>query len=292
MGPSPLDMMAQAFEDENFKSAIGQQINMVRAGLAQFESNVGAQFYMAALEWSQGGVDEQTFIAKLTPILKENMVKTVDDPKQYLQNAKASLTAMPPEIRGQFEMVSNGLDKLMASSEWPAAMERVKEKVASFMPEACRTIFKFLDLDENGTITGKEIQLLKHVLDAFVHLGQRATASAGTLEQKEKGTVQEDAKDICCAIFDILDRDGDGKVTADELIKFGQKLVSFLCGYAKCAAEMAFEGFYCELAGVVVAEVWKAGEFGDGVDMEGLRMKLQMMPMILMGMVSEPPPSA
>lgn len=59
--------------------------------------------------------------------------------------------------------------------------------------------------------------MLKHVLDAFVHLGQRATASAGILEQKEKGTVQEDAKDICCAIFDILDRDGDGKVTADKV---------------------------------------------------------------------------
>merc|ERR1712232_1141592 len=225
---------------------------------------------MAALEWSQGGVDEQTFIAKLTPILKENMVKTVEDPKQYLTNAKAQLSAMPPEIGAQLGMVTAGLDKLMASPEWKPAMERVKEKVSSFMPEACRTIFRFLDLDENGTITGKEIQLLKHVLDALVHLGQRATASAGSLEQKEKGTVQEDAKDICCAIFDILDRDGDGKVTAEELIKFGQKMISFLCGYAKVVAEMAFEGFYAEVAGVVVAEIWKEGDFGDGVDMEGL----------------------
>jgi len=50
MGPSPLDMLAQVFEDDNFRSGVGQQISTIRGGLAQFESNVGAQFYMA--QWS------------------------------------------------------------------------------------------------------------------------------------------------------------------------------------------------------------------------------------------------
>merc|ERR1712146_615530 len=195
------------------------------ACMAEFEKNVGAQLYMAAMEWAQGGVDEATFISKLVPIFKENMTKQMANPDGILDNALAFQSGPQAEMGGA--IAKQALQALKGDESWPAAIKKAQETAATYMPDACRVIFKFLDLDNNGTVSRKEIQLLKHVMDAAVNLGERAVAKPGDIGATAEGDTQSFVKDLMVAVFEILDRDGDGKVTVDELVDFAQRVIVF-----------------------------------------------------------------
>merc|ERR1711957_792211 len=89
--------------------------------------------------------------------------------KQQL-DAMALLGSPVPE--GQQAMITQGVQA--ASSEVLPAMKRGVERGSEYLPEYARTLFRFLDIDGSGVITKKEIQLLKALLDALLHLGERA----------------------------------------------------------------------------------------------------------------------
>merc|ERR1719487_2733054 len=63
----------------------------------------------------------------------------------------------------------------MTSPEFEAimtnAMAAYQNKFCEFAPEICRQIFKFIDIDNSGTITRREVTVMKSVMDGFLRLG-------------------------------------------------------------------------------------------------------------------------
>merc|ERR1712127_36584 len=77
-----LDMVSQIFADDGSQGPKAQLViamKTTRESFAQFEASSGAQFYMKAMEWSQGGVDEATFISQVVPMLRENQKKQMEE---------------------------------------------------------------------------------------------------------------------------------------------------------------------------------------------------------------------
>merc|ERR1719198_2324150 len=130
---------------------------------------------------------------------------------------------MPPQATA---MVDTVLQQLVDSGEFVPALERGSKRAQEFNAEIARTLFRFLDLDSSGRITSQEVRLLKAVLDALLHLGERAVHDLQSGEVKPmEGSVEDNAKELAFAIFDILDKDGDGKLSLAEMIAFCQKFV-------------------------------------------------------------------
>jgi len=175
-----MDTMAKVFADDGSKGPKQQLVNslkLVREAFAKSESNVGGQFYMKAMEWSQGGVDEATFVCQVVPLLRENqkaeMEKMQADPMGMVQQQLEAMSHMGSPVPEEHKaMIGQGVQA--ASSEVLPALKRGVDRGSEYLPEYARALFRFLDIDGSGFITKKEIQLLKALLDALLHLGERA----------------------------------------------------------------------------------------------------------------------
>lgn len=289
--PTPLALVASGLGGvpEDQKTLLRTQMEYGRACLAQFEANVGAQFYMAAMEWASGGVDEATFISRLVPILKENAMKEMQDPSNMLDKvvkmyeANPQTAAMAPVFKGLMKTVLN-------SEAWKPAIERCQENASQYMPDFARTVFKFLDLDGSGTITSKEIGLLRHFMDALLNLGQRAIAKPDDLSANAEGSAEDLAKDLAVAMFEIVDKDSDGEMTQAEVVTFLQKAICFMSGMMKVSCEMVFEGFYMEVANVLICEGWKKHGLKDEMKLDEVTGLVMSAPMLMMQMMQPEQP--
>merc|ERR1712139_645076 len=122
-----------------------------------------------------------------------------------------------------------------------------------------RSVFRFLDLDGSGTITNKEIKLLKALLDAVLHLGERAVTELSEEQMKSiEGTTKENAKTLALTVYDIVDRDGNGKLSLVEFVQFMQKVVVFWLGMVKFLAHTVIECQIDEIAKCKLEQDWKA----------------------------------
>merc|ERR1711865_824242 len=114
------------------------------------------------------------------------------------------------------------------------------------------------DLDDNGTISDREIQLLKAVLDAILHLGERPVTSISTGGVSPvEGTTAENGKTLALTIFDAVDRDGDGKLSLVEMVQFIQKVLTLVIGALRLTAHAYIECYMDEILKSLVAESHK-----------------------------------
>lgn len=284
--PTPLALFATSLGQvaEEQKSQLRTQMEYVRTCLAEFEANVGAQFYMAAMEWTAGGVDEATFISRLVPILQENVTKQWEDPSKMI-NASLKMYEANPQTAAMVPMVKQVFEAMQGSEEWKPAIGRAQEKASQYMPDCARTIFKFLDIDGSGNITSKEIGLLRHFMDALLNIGQRAIAKPGEISTSAKGSAECLAKDLAVAVFEIVDKDGDGEMTQAEVIGFLQKAICFLSGMVKVMAEMVVECFYAEFAKVLICEGWKRAGLKDEMKPDEVMGFVMSAPMLMLQMM-------
>jgi len=256
-------------------------VTMLRDSMARFEENVGARFYMAAMEFSAGGVDESTFIAKVVPIVlqnqKDELAKHDNDPLKLM----ASYPGVSDAMAQYPEPMKQALEELAKSDELKPALLRGWERGQEYLPEMVRAMFRLIDLDDSGTISSQEITLLRAVLDGMIHLGQRAVADPNDPSQKLEGSFEDNMKSLALAIFDSIDRNGDGELNLEELVKFGQKYMSFLLEMSVGYSHMMIECMIDEVGKVIVSAGFKKGGIEE-INKEQIMGMVQMAPMLAM----------
>jgi len=286
-----LEGLAALFADDGSQGPMAQLVNsmkVMRESFAKLESSSGAQFYMKAMEWSQGGVDEATFISQVVPMLRENQKKQMEemqaDPMAMVQKQFDSMRdAGQPVPEPQQQMIGAGVEAM--SADFIPALKRAQERSSEYLPEYARALFRFLDIDGSGLITKKEIQLLKALLDALLHLGERACHDMSSGEPKPmEGDYKDNAKELAFAIFDVLDRDGDKHLSLDEIVAFGQKAAIFSLSMFRTMAHMMIECFLDELCKAFAEFGWKQAGLQE-VEKEQFLPMLMMAPMAVQGMM-------
>lgn len=288
-----LEMMAQIFADDGSggpKQLLVNSLKTMRESFAKFEAATGAQFYMRALEWSQGGVDEATFVSQVVPLLRESQKKQMEemqaDPMAMMQQQFDAMRASgTPVPEAQQAMIGSGVESM--SAEILPALKRGQDRGSEYLPEYARALFRFLDIDGSGCITKKEIQLLKALLDALLHLGERAChdMSSGELKPME-GDYKDNAKELAFAIFDVLDRDGDQHLSLQEIVAFGQKLTTFTLSNLRILAHVMIECMLDELCKAFAEFGWKAQGLEE-IEKEQFLPMLMMAPMAVQGMMQQ-----
>jgi len=289
------DVITAFFADSSSEGPKGQlvkMIKMVREALAKAESNIGAQFYMRAMEWSQGGVDEASFLCQVVPIMRDSqnqeMEKLKAHPVEKIKEQMAMMTqsgSMPVLPEAQSEMANQMIQTLVDSGEFIPALERGQQRGQEYNAEIARAFFQFLDLDDSGRITTQEIRLLKALLNALLHLGERACHDLAEGEVRPmEGSASDNAKELAFAVFDILDKDSDGKLSITELVAFGQKLALLCLHCFKYIIHTQLECVYDEVFKALAAIAWKQQgleEVGKEQIMQGLMMAPMMFGMMM-----------
>lgn len=257
---------------------IMDMVQMMRDSMARFEENVGARFYMAAMEFSAGGVDESTFVAKVVPIVlqnvKDELAKHDNDPIKLMSSYPMKQAKYP-------EPMKQALEQLKDSDELRPALLRGWERSQEYYPEFVRAMFRLIDLDDSGTISSQEITLLRAILDAMIHLGQRAVADPSDPAQRLEGSFEDNMKALALAMFDAIDRNGDGQLSLEELVKFGQKYVSFILEIMHGYSHMMIECMFDEVGKAIVSFGFKKSAIEE-VDKEQIMGMVQMAPMLAM----------
>merc|ERR1711862_865719 len=216
------------------------------------------------------------------PIIKEQQKTEIEkfsgDPAAAMKQSMQAASAFGGPMAGQEEMFSAAMAEFAGSGSIPAALKRAQERATEYLPEYVRSIFKFLDLDENGTITEKEVQLLKAVLDALLHLGERpVSAVSAEGAAPVEGSVADSAKTLCATVFDAVDRDGDGKLSVREIVLFVQKLAALVLGSLRVIGHISIECVADELVKAIMGEMWKKQGMTE-VEKEQLMMLVMMGP--------------
>lgn len=273
------------------KAQIVQMMKLGREALGKVESNVGAQFYMKAMEWSQGGVDEATFLCQVVPLMRESQAKEMEKMREHpMEEFKKQIGTIceanniPQEMAGMCDGV---IQTLVDSGEFIPALERGQVRSQEYNAEIARAFFRFLDLDNSGRITSNEIRLLKALLDALLHLGERATHDLSSGEVKPmEGTVEDNAKELAFAMFDVLDKDGNGKLSIDEMIAFAQKVLLLVLEMMKYNAHALLECVWDEIFKALASIGWKQAGIEE-VGKEQLMQTLMMAPMMMAPMMMQ-----
>lgn len=84
------------------------------------------------------------------------------------------------------------------------------------------------------------------------------------------------------AVFDVLDRYGDGTLQMDEVIGFGVKILSFYLQCLKIGAKVVLETFLVEAGKDAIAGAWKAMKLTE-VSKGDCAQLAMMAPMMMMG---------
>jgi len=150
--------------------------------------------------------------------------------------------ALNPQIAEmpQFMMVKTCVSQAGSQPQALELLDFIKEKMLAksieLCPEFCRQMFKVLDLDNSGKITTRELSAWTALTDGFLRLGAMKDKLDEQLdpelsaEEKAKlacRSLTSEAKKMALALFDVMDRDGDGTLQREEIVAFIQKLLTF-----------------------------------------------------------------
>merc|ERR1711971_379898 len=86
------------------------------------------------------------------------------------------------------------LQNLKNDPDIQQAIAAMVEKWCEYIPDFCRAVFRLVDLDDSGIISEREVELLRALTDAFLHL-----------ENPDK----DDILAYAIALFNAIDRNGD-----------------------------------------------------------------------------------
>lgn len=288
-----VEKVTQFFEEvknaPGMQAKVVGQVRLMRESIAKFESNVGAQFYMKAMEFSQGGVDEATFVGQVVPLLRESQKAQMEefeaDPMKAIKEQFAGMSAMndsSPYFEATEQMILAQMEQYHVGTVIADAVKKGSERGTEYLPEIVREVFRFLDLDDSGTISSQEIALLKALLDAMLHLGERAIHNITEGEMKPVDVdMVANARTLVLTIFDVVDRDHSGKLDLVEMVQFGQKVVAFVLGILnKVYIHIGIECIFDELIKGFVEQCWKQKGL-DEVSKDEIMMGLMMAPMAL-----------
>jgi Ca2+-binding EF-hand superfamily protein len=246
-------------------------IKQVRAAIAEGESDIRTQLMLKAAEWTAGGVDEVTFISQVTPMLRAQLEQPIDQAKitQSLDQVQQAITMMSGVQWPALQNMTSGPQAEMAQSfqnnpEIMAINQKVQEDIskvaASYAPELCRNLFRFLDLDKSGRITTRELNVLKAVMDGFLRIGTSTLKDTGCLNDADKAdlskmypdlfkegiehpTMAQEISSLLMAIFDVVDRNGDGSLQPEEVVSFLQSFLAYFLAQMKVMAKVYIECF-------------------------------------------------
>jgi hypothetical protein len=143
--------------------------------------------------------------------------------------------------------------------------ESLRKKMAAFAPDLMKNIFRLLDIDGSGKISSRELNVVKAMIDGFLRLGGSAFKDAMSAEDQasmkemypdlfeessapQDGDAQVDriVKEMTAmmmALFDVLDRDGNGSLEVIEIVGFIQSLASFFACHIKIMMQVMVETF-------------------------------------------------
>ena len=229
---------------------------------------------LTGYEWFQGGIDADAFVRYLAPQVTERVVMAPGLVGDVLRRVAAA--ALPP---GPAEAAAALLDKAWVQD----ALAQAQRQVAGAVPDLCRALFPIVDIDGNGRVSAREVavwtELLRSVrgvavADALL-TAERGGAAPSEAVQRElralcpaafaerdgpKGAFYGDlfaeaAKGLALALFDVVDRNGDATVTAEEGAAFAFKLLPVAlrllqCVWDACAGALSSAGAH------VLTDAW------------------------------------
>merc|ERR1719262_1864432 len=150
-----------------------------------------------------------------------------------------------------------------------------KDKAVEVIPEMARQLFRLIDLDNSGSVSVREITVLKAIMDGVLRFGTLTLVKGGAeIPPEEKTqlnhmypdlllmealgqppTLELELKSLLMAIFDAVDRDGDGNLEREELVGFAVKLASFFLNMAKSATAI-YTSVAAETSKELIAKLW------------------------------------
>jgi len=246
-------MLSQVGVMSSSNCEFSNSIKEMRASLAAGEEGIRSQLMLKAADWFNSGVDEVTFIAQVSPLLKKSISQPVDQAKivksiQTFQQQLKQFSGMNLNVDTQKMDAIAG--DFSSNPEIMAINQKVQESVsknsAQYAPDLCRNIFQLLDLDKSGRITHRELNVLKALMDGFLRIGTSTLKDTESLSEADKAelkkmypdlfvvegaegpTLVEEVTALLLAIFDVVDRDGDGSLQQDEIVDFITGLISFI----------------------------------------------------------------
>jgi len=260
----PLEGLQKFIEtDSAERTQFFTQMKQSRDMLAAFESSSQAQIWVKIKELTQGGVDEATFVGKVSSLMREyieNQSNVDADQammlKQVLQMQKQTAATAPPNMQKSFEMSTKAIEGVMSGDKFKPAMKAAMKRSTEYYPEMARAMFQFIDLDGNGSVTSKEISMLKALIDGLLHLGERPIEHPSNTVKPDQPH-SDQGKELALTIFDILDRNHDGALEKSEIVAFITKLGCMVCAYIRCLAHQVVECLFDEIGKVLLADGWK-----------------------------------
>lgn len=242
------------------------------------------------------GIDEVTFVTKAAPLVREELTLQVEV-SQILAGVTAMASSDVVEQIGKDE-VQNIIAKIVAATQ---------KKAVEYVPEICRQAFRLIDLDNSGEITTRELTVLKALLDGFLRLGTLAIVDKEIMDAEQKAillemypdlfvlesedaevvrpTMEMEAKALLMALFDAIDRDGDGQMLEEEMVGFIMKCISFWLQMSKIYTGIMIEAFI-ELEKDMLKVLWQNMGISE-VSRQDVPKLVFMVPMLMMSPLAQ-----
>lgn len=245
-------------------SAVGV-LKVLHRGTEASEGDLLTKSFFSGYEWLTGGIDKDTFVRFLAPMMKERVMTTPD-----LSKLKGAVEVAFKSVEGQAELVS----KIEAALEknWQVMEHSIvaaQGKAAEVVPDFCRLLFQLADIDGSGTISQREISILKEVFLCIITMAVVAAVhTADSAKQELPEAVTKELRDLCpeafadvadgqkvahlaglfmdaatkaaLAGFEVLDRNADSRVSKDEIGQLAVKLLSVVLHLMRCCWEAYF----------------------------------------------------
>jgi Ca2+-binding EF-hand superfamily protein len=311
----PLMMQAlaqQAMIAGSQQPGLFKMVKDIRSSMAEGEKGFFTKLCLKAKEWKDGGIDEVTFMQSVIPLMKEAMAKPPDEAKiqaamQAYQQTQVEAAGLGEAAATQLKMQQN----FQNSPEIKEIQKKVQliaiEKVQAHIPDMCRNLFQLLDLDKSGTISRRELNMLKALMDGFLRLGTSTLIQTGGAQQamlkedeqmlkelypdlfKEGGasgppTAEQEACALLLAIFDVMDRNGDGSLQLEEIVQFQVSFASFFANQMKIMVS-TMVATSCAMEREMLKLLWQKLEITD-VSKEQVPQVTQALMMLAMSTVA------
>jgi len=259
-------------------------INEIRASPLSSEGSIRSQLMLKAADWFQGGVDEVTFIAQVSPLIRKSILQPVDQEKiaksfeTFQQLIENYVRFIDPDQMGSF----SSSPEIMAF--YQQGHESLRKYSAQYAPDISRNIFFLRELDKSGRLTQKDLNLLKALVDGFLRIRTSTLTDKESLPEADKAELKkmypdlfvvdgaespalvEEVTGLLLAIFDVVDRDCDGSLQQDETVHFIMGFVSFIVQHMRIMSKIASDNIPNVMVDMMVSMEKEKPKFFTGLN--------------------------